>query len=437
MKKQGVSLIAAIFVMVIFLLLGVTLISLFSADLLSSAKGVNYSKAFYAAEGGVTYAIDKILKNDYRWEDNNYDGSIPTTPFNLQPENQVGYPPGSNPPFLGDGNYNFIRRTLDNSTIGVYLTLIRTKETDNMADPHLLEAQYYPWYQCVIASSANSGNSHASVNRTVYRYQCPTLNYAVAAKEDINLNFLGGTVTVSYPGSPPPGARLISAMGIPNSTSWAGVNDIDYKRYQGDSPYDPNIPSNLQQDYWYPISVDYNFFYNVPPGITVRPMAGNIPSGSYDGIVFCANDVTVGEIGGGSVTINGSLIAMGEVKIRKGVSLTINSKNNQTFPNLYLPALVARSISPPNIGESSRQIDITGLVFSETDINIKSSEPVKVTGAIYAGGEINITAEAGINITYDPIVRLTSFITDNHPNRDGMSNNGIRFGPWQEVQKFK
>lgn len=84
-KEEGFALVTVLLFVLIILLIGTAAIALANNDVLISAKHKEETQAFYAAEAGLTAAVEKVKK----------DGVIPPLPL----EGIVGDPPGANPSY--------------------------------------------------------------------------------------------------------------------------------------------------------------------------------------------------------------------------------------------------------------------------------------------------------------------------------------------------
>lgn len=433
--EKGFSLIASIFIMVIFLMLGVTLVSMLSADVYSASRSLNYVQAFYSADGMAGYIINRILKNDYNWENNNFADPVTTPPLNLPAGS--GYPVGSGD-YLGDANYNALgQRDLDGSFIGGFITLVSAPPADNTPDPHWPATQYWPWVKCVINVPSHAQGSHAAVDQEVFRYLCPSLNYAVSARGSINID--GQSLELHEKGDISKPLTMISSDNIYYLPSSPPLPPIEYP---GKVSYPPETT-----DMWFPLGVDIDkFMASFPSDFIAATIADNadLPPGEYNGIIYGQGTIWIAGSGpGNTVTINGAIVAKGGIKIRPGTTLTINSR--RFMPDIYLPAIVAAG-NIQGINGSAASISISGLVYSDGFISMESTGILEINGAIAASSGSPTTNRgiylktAGVQelkILYDPVVRLTYGMLDNHPNRGEMLNNTFRFGTWQEVLKFK
>ena len=81
-EDRGNVLIYVVLVMVIFGLLGVTMVSLFSTSISSSSTRNDTRRAFYMAESGIRYGVSQLRSKDFESKDID---DLNTTTFKLPP----------------------------------------------------------------------------------------------------------------------------------------------------------------------------------------------------------------------------------------------------------------------------------------------------------------------------------------------------------------
>jgi len=427
-KTKGMSLIAAIFVMVIFLLLGTTLISILSGDVISAGKQLYHTKAFYAAEAGIEYTMSRLLRNDYDWADNNFTGM--GMPF---ADTDKGYPPSTTPPYpsyTGSARINMVSRDIDGADFTTRVTNAHEGRS-GIKDTHW--PMTWLWSECILQSNGKASlNAHASLTQRVERYLCPTLNYSMATPMGpINLMFTGGGVmAINY--SHPSTAKVISGTTISYGGVVGGVK-VDY----------PNdFPSVGPQ--WYPLKLepsDYKKFAKM-----VVPHDTELIAPYYEGLIYCEGTLHIGSntapIKAWRTVIDGSIIAEGDIIIHDQVQVQINANPDSFLPDAYLPAMVAENnIYSDGLGIET--LEVTGLVYAGGDkIDLKNWNntnvnrfdyrgTITVNGMVYCEKEIKLDTSV-INLNYLPAVRLTYGVRDTEPtnmnqfNSYGTVNNELR-----------
>lgn len=113
-------------------------------------------------------------------------------------------------------------------------------------------------------------------------------------------------------------------------------------------------------------------------------------AGTYSGIWYVAGSVTIDS----NVTINGTVIATGNLSMKGSSNITIT-------PSLPYPALIANG----NFQfQNSNNITINGLIYVGADMNgnflLQSAQNFTVIGTVIVAGNFNLQQSDSVTITY-------------------------------------
>lgn len=419
-KKRGISLIAAIFIMVIFLLLGTTLITMLSNDSISSARQLNFMKAHYAAEAGITYTAERILLNDYDWRDND----VGTVGMVDLPAYENGYPTSVSPTYpwyKGNAGYSRIQRTIDDANFSVFVTSVN--ESAGWAPSYLKDISYpeaWLWPECTLKSNGQYAGSSTRITQRIRKFQHPGLYYAMAAMTgeiDFTPSEPGSEVHFSHPLDHSPffvnPASLIANQTISIYTSPVPIPIGNHHLF-------PSRPPDKAGQNWYPVYCDTDNYKKF--AVQTINDWDIIPQGViHDGLIYCKGSVIIGDssLPGRDVVVDGSIIAENNIIISEGFNLTVNSNPGSFLPDVHLPAMVAGANIFYN-GTGIGTLEVNGLVYCGGDeIKLKTflyMNPatgfrgvigtMTFNGGVYSKKDI-ILDTPRLYINYDPRVRLT------------------------------
>ncbi|NQU16836.1 MAG: pilus assembly PilX N-terminal domain-containing protein [Candidatus Saganbacteria bacterium] len=449
-KSKGFSLIASIFVMIIFLMLGMTMVQLLSGQLISASKEVNYTNALYMAEAGAHYAANRLLKNDYDWMINNLAPGATVVPMRID-NNSFGYPchdSGDNPSSLFIGNWDYnrisreIRNQLDNSIGSFQVDITNVKPlfsgpiNGNIGDDPHFKGEFL-WSEAKIVSGGYASGSESSIEQHVKRYLCPTLKYAVSAGQgDVYVGSTASAYFENYDYAAPPNNVVLSTNpgkeSLPSeirfissgncSTSWG--TGLLFNNSPDTMGGQPIFNVAFQNDQWFPMRVEIEDFRKIADNVvTLQTLKNdtltsfNAPYGTAGGYRFGDGPVVLGSPTqpiryfkngdlkiSGDVTVYGSIFVNGNIIIEQSIEWPVpvsprtrvriisNPNNN----NEYMPALVANeNITTGQFNNNITElgsIEVEGLIHANGYVGLKlfykeDLNSIDIRGAVSAGVE--------------------------------------------------
>ncbi|MBN1794054.1 MAG: hypothetical protein JW844_03730 [Candidatus Omnitrophica bacterium] len=141
-------------------------------------------------------------------------------------------------------------------------------------------------------------------------------------------------------------------------------------------------------------TVDFTGYYNDAP--STQRITGDytfLSGGSYNGVWYITGNATVESW----VTINGTIIAEGNIDLGQSSGITIDPVDNY-------PALISRGNINANQLSSST---IQGLVYAALNVNnviMNNLSGVTFLGTIIAGNNLNMNSAEDITCIYDPAI---------------------------------
>jgi len=160
-----------------------------------------------------------------------------------------------------------------------------------------------------------------------------------------------------------------------------------------------------------------NFSYYQSIANHVETGAYTFSSGTYTGIWYIDGNVTFGS----DVTLNGTVIATGNIDMKSQSNITITS----TLP---YPALVSDGNYEFN---NAHNINITGLVFVGADLSgnllTQKAEDITFIGSVLVAGNFNAQNSEDMSLIYN-----TEIASNPPPGFSGGSQN-IMMSGWKEV----
>jgi type II secretory pathway pseudopilin PulG len=137
----------------------------------------------------------------------------------------------------------------------------------------------------------------------------------------------------------------------------------------------------------------------------------NFGSGTYTGIYYITGNVSISS----DVTINGTIIARGNVGISGGSNITISA----TAPN---PAIIAEGSV---LFSGATGLTINGWVFSMDTVTFTGNTDIEVTGGFTAQGDVTFTGNTDADVDFD----------ESYAPTDGFDGGEMTVGSsnWEEV----
>lgn len=112
---------------------------------------------------------------------------------------------------------------------------------------------------------------------------------------------------------------------------------------------------------------------------------------TYSGIWYVDGQATIKK----GVTINGTIIATGHIKLERAENVTIT-------PTAPYPALVSNAqVKAKELEDST----ISGLIFASDKIDMSKGENNTILGTLVAGGKINMKDSENVTVTYDANIK--------------------------------
>jgi len=154
--------------------------------------------------------------------------------------------------------------------------------------------------------------------------------------------------------------------------------------------------------------VEYSYYESIADNTSTSAFTES--ESPYSGIYYYDGNVTIGD----NVTINGSIIATGNISLHESENVNIN-------PTSTYPALVAgNNIAGGQLEDSI----INGVIYSENNINLQNSEDNRFDGVIISGNNLNF------NNSENEIGAYT--LTEPPPGFEGGPGE-VQMGTWSEA----
>ena len=154
---------------------------------------------------------------------------------------------------------------------------------------------------------------------------------------------------------------------------------------QSSPKFSIEIPYETNNTQIYP-DIGCDFGYYAFHATDTKPSGWSVNEESYRtyfGIIYVIGNVTFTECT--DMTINGTLVATGEIKFKGCNGITVNPSGDN-------PALVAGT----NIkfeeedDTSTRNVDIRGMIYSGHDVSITDCDDFAITGILYADNHVDV-----------------------------------------------
>ena len=182
-----------------------------------------------------------------------------------------------------------------------------------------------------------------------------------------------------------------------NKVQYSGGN-IDYLNSSGtitgdldavgtvDSEGGMNIPDTITEGSAVAVPSVDTAAYALIAGTTVSGDMTFNP-GTYNGIWYVDGKATIGD----NVTINGTIIATGNIVVTNTDNLTVTPTSN--YPALVSDAKIT--------GGKLKTSTINGLIYAATSIDLNQGSNNTINGSIISPGNIDLKNGSGWSLTYD------------------------------------
>ncbi len=430
-SEQGFAIFTAIFIMVAMAIMGVGAVALISGGAQQMRDEYQSEQAFQVAQAGRAYVAAQ-LKSDANWSDNTDIASTAMGPGTFTVHYLTSPPP-----------------TATTATVEVTGTVGGISRKIEQA---LSKGGSRAFQNAVYIGCANPSNPAS----------CPDFSMTGSGSVMINGDTaMGGDLTQTGSGSM--NINGDAEMGGGASTTGSATTTINGDASIGNSSLgsgvtvtgttSTSVPPNTALAIPTP---DWTYWENYAkcvgqPGCAYTSVTGNksFAAGTYGSAASPSNWYVTGRVtmtGSGTVTIYGTVMAIGNVSITGSKNVRINGTlitrgtlsntgsgsftNGAGYPAAPNPSIVSQG----NVSlTGSGQIALNGWAYSQGRVSLTGSGSLtNTTGGIIAGNGISMTGSGSMSLTYNASYVPVGGFTGGESGSGG-EGQYIGFGTWKET----